>query len=304
MSMETRLLRSFQVLAEQKHFGRASRALHLSQPALTKQIRQLEEEVGAPLFVRGARGSHLTPVGQLLSDDVTPLLRHADSVLERARRAASGSLGDLRIGFGVATRLLVPRWVSRFRRTHPKVNVTLQDMSSPAQLDALERGALEIGFVRMPVIGRLETLPVAEDRLVLAIPAFRRDELAQRRPQELRDEAFVELAPAASQSYHAHVLKVCACFGFRPRVVQSAREFFTVLALVAAGMGIAVVPRAMTSQRVEGVAYLPLDVADALWQVSAAWVAETSSAVRDAFLSVLRADLARTGARGRRGDGG
>jgi len=97
---------------------------------------------------------------------------------------------------------------------------------------------------------------------------------------------------------------VCACFGFRPRVVQSAREFFTVLALVAAGMGIAVVPRAMTSQRVEGVAYLPLDVADALWQVSAAWVAETSSAVRDAFLSVLRADLARTGARGRRGDGG
>lgn len=305
--MEARLLRSFQALAEQGHFGRAARALHLSQPALTKQIRQLEEEVGAPLFVRGARGSRLTPVGQLLSDDVAPLLRHAEAVLERARRAASGGLGDLRIGFGVATRLLVPRLVSRFRRTHPQVNVTLQDMSSLAQLDALERGGLEIGFVRLPVVGRLETLPVAEDRLVLAVPAFRRDELTRRRPQELRDEAFVELAPAASQSYHAHVLKVCACYGFRPRVVQSAREFFTVLALVAAGMGIAVVPRAMTSPRVEGISYLPLDVDEAIWRVGAAWVPEASSAVRDAFLSVLRADVARAGTagpRGRRGDGG
>jgi DNA-binding transcriptional LysR family regulator len=302
--MELRLLRSFLVLAEQRHFGRAARALHLSQPALTKQIRQLEETVKARLFVRGARGSQLTPIGLLFADEATSLLRHADAVLERAQRAASGDLGELRIGFGVATRLLVPRVVSRFRRTHPKVHVALQDMSTPAQLDALERGALDVGFVRLPAEGRLKILPVAEDRLVLAVPAFRRDQLAARKPQDLRDEPFVELAPAASQSYHAHALRVCACYGFRPRVVQAAREFFTVLALVAAGMGIAIVPRSMTSPRVEGIAYLPLDVPEADWKVGAAWAPDPPSAVRDAFLSVLRAELARTGAtQGRRGEG-
>jgi DNA-binding transcriptional LysR family regulator len=297
--MEIRLLRSFQVLAEQGHFGRASRALHISQPALTKQIRQLEDEVGAALFVRGPRGAQLTPIGRLLVEEVTPLLRHADMVLERARRAAAGELGELRLGFGIATRLLVPRLVSRFRRTHPKVHVALQDMSSPAQLDALGRGALDIGFVRLPVERPLVHLPVAEDRLVLAVPSFRRDQLARRRPQDLREEAFVELAPAASQSYHAHVLRVCAGFGFRPRVVQSVREFFTVLALVSAGMGIAVVPRVMISSRVEGVAFLSLDTPEARWRVGAAWLPSRPNTIREAFLNLLRDELVRSRSSGR-----
>jgi len=293
-TMELRLLRSFQVLAEQGNFGRAARALHLSQPALTKQIRQLEEEVGAPLFDRGRHGARLTPVGALLAADVAPLLRHAEGVLERIRRAGRGDTGELRLGFGVATRLLVPRLVSRFRRAHPQVHVTLADMSSPDQLDALERGALDVGFVRLPVDRRLAVLPVGEDRLVLAVPEARRAELARRPPQALADEPFVEIAPSRSSSLHAHVLRVCESHGFRPRVVQSATELFTVLALVAAGMGVAIVPSSVRTSRVDGIAYLPLETREARWRVGAAWAASGQNPVRDAFVALLREDLARS----------
>jgi DNA-binding transcriptional LysR family regulator len=293
--MELRLLRSFQVLAQQGHFGRAARALHLSQPALTKQVRQLEDEVGGPLFVRGRHGAQLTSTGRLFSEEVDVLLRQADRVLDRAQRAARGEVGELRIGFGVTSRFMVPRLVSRFRRTRPNVHVVLQDMSSPLQLDALENGTLHIGFVRLPVDRPLKVLPlpILEDRLVLAVPEARRAELSRRPPQTLRDEPFVELAtaPPGSPSYQAHVLRVCARYGFRPRVVQVASDFVTVLALVAAGMGVAVVPRAATATRVEGVAYLPLDVEEARWRVGAAWLADGENAVRDDFLNLLRDEL-------------
>jgi DNA-binding transcriptional LysR family regulator len=294
IAMEIRLLRSFQALAEQGHFGRASRALHLSQPALTKQIRQLEDELGSPLFVRGRRGAQLTSVGRLFADEVAPLLRHADRVLDRARRAARGEVGELRLGFGIATRLIVPRLVSSFRRAHPKVHVALEDMSTPAQLDALDRGTLDVGFVRLPIDRPLAHIPVVEDRLVLAVPQARREELTRRPPRQLRDEPFIELAQSRSPSFHAHVLRVCARYGFRPRVVQSASESFTVLALVAAGMGIAVVPSGSTATRVENVAYLSLPVPEARWRVGAAWVASTPNSVRDAFLALLREALARS----------
>jgi DNA-binding transcriptional LysR family regulator len=291
--MELRLLRSFQAVAEHGHFGRAAAALHLSQPALSKQIVQLEEEIGAPLLDRGRHGARVTPVGELLLGEATSLLRHADGVLDRARRAARGETGALRLGFGVATRLLVPRLVSRFRRAHPLVAVTLTDMSSPDQLEALERGELDVAFVRLPVHRPLGVLPVVEDRLVLAVPAGRAAELARRPRQELAEEPFVEVAPSRSSSLHAHVLRVCARYGFRPRVVQSASELFTVLALVAAGMGLAVVPGSVRTSRVEGIAYLALDVPEAGWRVGAAWATGSKRPLRDAFLALLREHLAR-----------
>ena len=183
------------------------------------------------------------------------------------------------------------------------MHVTLEDMSSPAQLDALERGSLDVGFVRLPIDRPLAHIPVVEDRLVLAVPASRRDELARLPSRQLRDEPFIELAQSRSPSFYAHVLRVCARYGFRPRVVQSASESFTVLALVAAGMGIAIVPSGSTETRVEGVAYLPLAVPEARWRVGAAWVSSTPSSVRDVFLRLLRESLARGGAQSHAGGG-
>ena len=291
--MELRLLRSFQVLAAHGHFGRASRALHLSQPALTKQVRQLEEAAGIPLFVRGRHGAQLTPAGRLFAAEVAPLLRQADHLGERARRIARGEVGELRLGFGIATRLLVPRLVSRFRVLHPEVSVALQDMSTPTQVDALARGELDVGFVRLPVERPLVHVPVVEERLVLAVPAGRAAALGRLPGRALGEEPFVEIAESRSPSFHAHVDRVCARYGFRPRVVQTAKEFFTVLALVSAGVGIGIVPRTVIATRVEGVVFLPLPVPEAAWRVGAAWLPGPGSPLRDAFLAVLRAELGR-----------
>ena len=301
--MELRLLRSFQVLAQQGHFGRAARSLHVSQPALTKQVRQLEDEIGGPLFVRGRHGAQLTSAGILFRGEVDRLLLQADRVLDRAQRAARGEVGELRLGFGVTTRLFVPRLVSRFRKTHPEVHVTLEDMSSPLQLDAVEDGRLHVGFVRLPVDRPFRVVPVVEDRLVLAVPESRRADLLRRMPQGLRDEPFVELttSPPGSASFQAHVHRVCARYGFRPRVVQQAGDFVTMLALVAAGLGLAVIPKAATATRVEGVVHLPLDVEEARWRVGAAWVPDVRNPTRDAFVALLREELSRGVSGGRAG---
>jgi DNA-binding transcriptional LysR family regulator len=156
-----------------------------------------------------------------------------------------------------------------------------------------------VGFVRLPIEAPLVHLPVVEERLVLAVPEARRAELARRSPATFADEPFVELGAARSPSFHAHVQRVCAAYGFRPKVSQSATEFFTVLALVAARMGIAVVPSAVTQTRVEGVAYLPLSVPEAAWRVGAAWLPAASNPAREAFLTLLREHLGRAAARAR-----
>src|SRR5262245_31417174 len=129
--MELSRLRSFIVLAERLHFGEAARLLHLSQPALIKQIRQLEDEVGAPLFDRGRHGARLTEVGSLFAEEARRLVQQAEAALELGRRAARGEVGRLAIGFGFSTVTLVPRVISKFRLRHPGVEIELRDMSTP-----------------------------------------------------------------------------------------------------------------------------------------------------------------------------
>src|SRR6266545_1723391 len=169
--MELTRLRSFVILAERLHFGEAARLLNLSQPALSKQIRQLEDEIGAPLFDRGRHGARLTEVGSLFADEARRLLRQAEVALEQGRRAARGEVGRLAVGFGFSTVTLVPRVISKFRLRYPGVEIELRDMSTPEQIDALHAGRIHIGFVRLPAGKGLRQLPVLEDRLVLALPA-------------------------------------------------------------------------------------------------------------------------------------
>src|ERR1044071_3773497 len=133
--MDITRLRSFVALADRLHFGQTAKQVHLSQPALSKQIRLLEEEVGAPLFHRDRHGVRLTSVGAALADDARDLVLQTDAVLERARRAARGEIGRLAIGFGLSTLTLVPCVVSRFRRERPHVEISMRDMSTVDQLE-------------------------------------------------------------------------------------------------------------------------------------------------------------------------
>jgi DNA-binding transcriptional LysR family regulator len=288
--LDTAELRSFVVLAEQRHFGRAADILCVSQPALSKRLRRLEEKVGGPLLLRGYRDVRLTEPGRLLLERAKALLREAEVALRLARRAVKGEAGLLRIGFGVASiAKLLPDVLRRFRRSHPDVQIQMRDMSSPDQMRALSREEIEVGFVRLPVEhGEIECAPILHERLVAAVGArFSRGSRGGLAP--LRDEPFVVCSRSVSASYHDHVLALCRSAGFTPRIVQETSELFSLLQLVRAGIGVALVPSTAAAMRVPGVRFQDLRSSAAAWDVGLAWKKGTErSPLVGRFLEVAR----------------
>jgi len=268
-------IKAFLALADHLHFGRAADQLNLTQPALSKQIQRLEQKVGGPLVTRGYREVRLTPAGAALLGRARPLWRDAIATLEAAQMAAQGRLGTLRIGFGIATILdLLPSALLRFRSAYPGVELRVRDMSTPGQLQALMRGDLDVGFVRLPVDDpRIVARPILHERLVAALgpksPWRPRAGLAS-----VAAEPFITIARTMSASFYDHVVAVCRAAGFTPNIVQEASELFTVLMLVRAGMGVALVPSASVFRGVPGVRVRPIAPREAAWDIGIAWSAE------------------------------
>jgi len=272
MNLDPADLQAIVALAETLHFGRAADRLHVSQPALSKRIRRIEEEVGGPLFARRYRDVRLTEAGRLLAERGRRLLEESAAALALAQRAARGEAGLLRIGFGIASILgLLPGVLLRFRRAHPDVQLHLRDMSTPEQIAALGAGEIDVGFVRLPVSdSRIVVRPVLDERLVAA--------LGPRSPWKPRlglrsvaSEPFIIIARARSASFYNHALSICAASGFAPRVVQEANELFTVLSLVGAGLGVSLVPRSAALMRLPGVRFRDVKQPQAAWNIAVAW---------------------------------
>jgi len=288
--MELELLRSFLALAGQLHFGRTARLLNVSQPALTKRIRQLESEIGGQLFRRGRNGTRLTDVGGLLLDQAGELVRRADQLLDDMRRAARGEIGKLSIGFGFHTFDLVPRVVAQLRRRAPEVQVKLRDMSTREQLVGLSSGTIDIGFVRLPVADDFEQLPVIQDSLAI-VRSLESKGKRHLRLADCREEAFVMLSLERSPTFRQHTLRLCAKYGFSPRIVQEAHELSTLFALARAGVGFTVVPISACRAGTRGVRVHPISDKEALWTVGAAWRKGEKSVLVARFLELLKKEL-------------
>lgn len=265
-------LRSFVVLASELHFRKASERLSLSQPALSKQIRKLEEEVGGPLFARTRRRVSLTEAGRVFLPLAENVLKDLQSGLDLAKNAVAGRAGSLRVGFGIASVFeILPRTILQFRQTYPLVQLQMLDMSTPAQIRALLDGQLDIGMVRLPTAHtELDCFPLFRERLVLATPE-KMPFGPKTRLASLRDKAFILQPRSQSATFHDHVLAVCRRVGFTPQVFQEAAELFTVLSLVRAGLGVSLVPSAASRMNVPGVRFHELHMAEAQWRIAIAW---------------------------------
>jgi DNA-binding transcriptional LysR family regulator len=277
------------VLAEERHFGRAAERLHVSQPALSKRLLRLEGMVGGRLFARGYRDVRLTEPGRVLLERAKALLRDADRAIELSREAVRGEAGLLRIGFGVATiTRLLPEVLLRFRRAHPRVQIEMRDMSSPAQADALRRREIDLGFVRQPLADvALESVPILRERLAAAV----RPRSAWRDREGLHSlaaEPFVVCSRSVSASYYDHVVALCRAAGFAPRIVTEINDLFSLLQLVRAGVGVALVPSAASAMRVPGVRLEKVALADAAWDIALARRREDRGPLVDAFVRVAR----------------
>jgi DNA-binding transcriptional LysR family regulator len=308
MDVELADLEAIVALAEALHFGRAADRLHVSQPALSKRIRKLEDRIGGPLLLRRYRDVRLTEAGRLLAERGRDLLRESAAMVALSQRAARGEAGLLRIGFGIASILgLLPEVLLRFRRSHPGVELQLRDMSTPDQIEALATGEVDVGFVRLPVADdRLVVRPVLDERLVLAVGPHSAWN-ARIGLRSVASEPFIIIARTRSASFYDHALSVCAAAGFAPRIVQEANELFTVLSLVGAGLGVSLVPRSAALMQLPGVGFRELTMPAAAWNIAVAWHRDSSQVpivrrfvdmVRAARPAIVKRPLARPPRRG------
>jgi DNA-binding transcriptional LysR family regulator len=296
--MELRHLRYFVAVAEELHFTRAALRLNIAQPPLSQQIRALEDELGVQLFVRTRRSVALTDAGHALLAKAREVLSATQALPQQLQRVARGEVGLLRIGFSSTLPLtrVLRDVVADHRRAQPDVALNLREMHSQRQFDALRRGELDVGLVRYNE-GAPEGIRLAvlrRDPLRLVVPATHR--FARRESvaiADCRDEAFIGFPGDAGTGTGPLLERLCAQAGFEPRIAQEAREATTQIGLVAAGLGVAVLPAPLEAVRIEGVHYVPLEGEGALLVMSAATRADEASERVLAFVRRVSAMAAR-----------
>src|SRR5882724_856158 len=286
-------LRAFVILAGHLHFGRAAQVLHVSQPALTKQIRRLEESLGGRLLERGRHGTKLSAFGARFLTQAKEVVEAFDRLGVAARKAAAGEAGQLRIGFGSYTLELVPRLVVKLRTAAPGVEISLRDMSTSEQIVALQAEQLDVGFTRLPLPASardLAALPVLSGQLALVTPA-RPSPTGRVSLDDCRDKPFIILSKQRSPGLYDKILALCAGHGFHPRIVQEVSELATALALVQSGMGLCIVPISDSARRFPGVKMQLLSEKAAAWAAGAVWRRKDSNPALKRFLEVLRGEI-------------
>lgn len=260
--MELRHLRYFAAVADTRHFGRAAQRLHMAQPPLSQAIRQLEAELGVELFTRTTRQVALTGAGEVFHTDVQRILQAVSEAVERVGRFASGAEGVLRIGLtGSASYRQLPALARLVKREIPGVMLEVHtEMLTPAQESGLLERRLDIGILRPPV--RREGIAhraLADESLVVAVPEDHwLGEADVVRVEQLRHENFIMYAATLSSVVNDAVIRNCLASGFYPRRAYEVTETSAALALVAAGLGVAVLPDSVRSAPREGVLCKPL----------------------------------------------
>jgi DNA-binding transcriptional LysR family regulator len=255
--MELRQIRSFLSIAETLHFGRTAEMIHLSQPALSLQIRALEDEIGVRLFERNRRKTALTAAGVAFREDARGALLRLDQAVYKANLAANGKLGILRIGFiSTAGNEIVPTIIRQFRELNAEVEFSLRNILTTDQIQMLETGSLDIGFLRLPIGGHsdLEVVTVHREPFALVVPSSHK--LAKRKRVRLREASgqdFVMYERTHAPGFHDLIFGMLRDAGVIPNVCQTAGEMPTLISLVDSGMGVAILPASTVKRSIASV---------------------------------------------------
>lgn len=273
-AIELRHLRYFVAVADELHFGRAAEKLGIAQPPLSQQIKSMEELIGYPLFERKPR-VRLTPAGEALLEVAKRTLLQVEEGLDLARRAGRGEAGKITVGFAASTLTTVlPEILRKFREQYPDVELRLRELSSAAQAAALADGSIDVGFLRGAVAHGADLIcePILREEFMTVLPPTH--PLAERRQlplSELAGEPFVHFPRPVAPTLFDQIAAACQRAGFRPRVVQEAQEWLTILGLVEAGLGVSLVPASFCRLRWGGVQYRPLSPPREFTDVFVCW---------------------------------
>jgi len=259
--MDLREMRYFLALAEEKNFGRAAERLHIAQPPLSRQIRAMEDELGAALFIRTPKGVELTEAGQTLLDEVPNLLALAQRARERTRRAGQGLIGQLDVGlFGSGVLDVIPRMLARFHAARPDVKIKLHNLTKAEQLQALRERRLTVGFNRLvPEDEDLVIEPILREPLVVALPEGHPLAVRPSIPiAELEGLPLILYPNIPMRGLAQEIADAFRAEGLTMRLEQDVEDVLTAVALVASGFGLAITTQSATNLRLPGVAFRPL----------------------------------------------
>ncbi|ALC26673.1 LysR family transcriptional regulator [Streptomyces bacillaris] len=293
--MELRHLNAFLAVAEELHFGRAAKRLQMAQPPLSQQIRQLERELGVQLFHRNTRSVRLTSAGESFLDPVRTVLDDLDTAVRAARSAGKGEYGRVTIGFaGASSHETLPRLTRAVRAAHPGLELVMTGQTyANTALSRVADGSLDLGFVRLPV-----TRPgvahrvIDQEELVCALPS---DHPLARRvsvPLDvLAGEPFVSFPANSGSTVRDTMTEACESAGFTPRVVQEAPDSYTILALVAAGVGVTLTVTSVQHIQQNGLVYRRIAGPPIRLSAALAWRPDNPSAALRAVLAVAEEAL-------------
>lgn len=296
--MDLRHLRYFIAVAEELNFTRAAGRLHIAQPPLSQQIRQLEEELGVTLLHRTKRHVELSEAGQVFLDHARQILRSTEVAAVQARRAQRGEIGRLSVGFFEhMSYTLLPPIFRAYRERFPDVDVDVRWFPVIGQADALRRGDVDISFMRPGTDSEdITTEVLVTEPFVIAVPASH--PFAAEDSLSLRDcaaERFVMYTPHLAPDFHEMILRMCATAGFTPRVALEVGQVYTCLGLVSAGIGLAFVPSSVQRIHLDHVVYKPLRSRSLPVEVMLGWRTTNTSPLIGAFVETAKEAIAASG---------
>ncbi len=291
--MELRHLRYFDVIGREEHFGRASAILRIAQPALTRQIRDLEAELGVELFERLPRGVRLSAAGRVFLEDVGVILAQVNRSIERVKGLATGHLGTVRVGLSeiASAHHVIPQGLLDFRNREPNVELELRSMGSVNQIEALKDGRLDTAIVYDAHMAEqdvrlLDQVEIGSSEMMLAV--YQGHPLADRESvsvSELSDEPILWPSRATAPGYHDRLMAACLAAGLSPRLVQECATHSIMLSLISVGMGIGFIASSTRLYQSSSVRLVPIDDLELAFRVLLLWRKGDSSPALHRFVS-------------------
>lgn len=290
--MELRHLKYFKAVAEELHFGKAAARLNIAQPPLSLQIRNLEEELGVSLFHRTKRHVELTKEGQVFLEKVYQLFKSLDESIEAVRMVSRGEIGEIVIGYlASAAYDVLPAIIKQYRKQYPSIHVNLKQLTSAEQLKALQEGTIHIGIISEPIENKSLNLEIIrKEPMVAALP--KEHPLASKTSSidliELANDPFILTGRNSNQSHYDGIINNCYDAGFSPNIIQETKEMSTVISLVSAGIGIAIVPASIQLLLQNEVVYR--DIRDNKFNTVTAlvWENKNQSPIVNAFVELVK----------------
>lgn len=288
--MELRHLNYFQAVADELNYRKAADRLFISQPGLSRQIKQLEEELGVQLFERDKKHVELTAAGKFLKGEVDFVLNHLETTKQQLLQIANGREGELRIGFlGSASNQVLPELLKKINHNFPKVTTSLEELSNQVQVEMIQKDKLDLGFVRLASVPEeLEMKSVYRDTFSLVVPVNHPVTVKNfTSVGQFANESFILFSSDYSNFYYEQILGICRDSGFSPRIKHKSVHALTIFRLVENGLGVAIVPTSLKEGYDLNVRFMEIPVTSRFTELSVIWKPDNRNPVLGKVLEIV-----------------